>query len=177
MCGMSFRWLKKVWPTIGQPIPLRLRFSDKARKVVMQRANQEAQRFNHEYIGTEHILLGLLTDDGSVAVLALKGLGVEPWKVRANVETLILRGPNVVTTGKLPQTPRAKKVIEYSLEEARNLNHNYIGTEHILLGMLREQEGVGGVVLTNFGLTMENVRKEVIRVLSGMGRPQPTLNS
>ena len=176
MGGMRFRWLKKVWSINLQPIPPRRlnpevkyeRFSDEAKRV-MQLANQEALRFNHEYIGTDHLLLGLLIDEGGVAALALKNLGVEPWKVRANIETLIVRGPDMVTMGKLPQTPRANKVIEYSMEEARNLNHNYVGTEHILLGMLREQEGVGGVVLMNFGLTMENTRKEVIRVLTDKG--------
>jgi ATP-dependent Clp protease ATP-binding subunit ClpC len=171
---MRFRWLKKVWsinrqPTHPRPLNAELkyeRFSDEGRKV-MQLANQEAQRFNHEYIGTEHILLGLIKEGSCVAVF--KTFGFELWKVRANVETLILRGPDVVTMGKLKQTPRAKNVIEYSIEEARNLNHNYVGPEHILLGLLREQEGVGGVVLTNFGLTMENARKEVMRGLSGKG--------
>jgi len=132
----------------------------------MQLANQEAQRFNHEYIGTEHVLLGLINEGSGVAALALKSLGVELWKVRAYVETLIIRGPEVVTFGKLPQTPRARNVIEYSMEEARNLNHEYVGTEHILLGLLREQEGVGGEVLTQLGLTIENTRKEVIRLLA-----------
>jgi ATP-dependent Clp protease ATP-binding subunit ClpC len=142
------------------------RFSDEGRKV-MQLADQEAQRFNNEYIGTEHILLALIEEGSCAAVF--KSFGVELWKVRAHVESLILRGPEVVTMGRLPQTPRAKSVIQYSMEEARNQNHNYVGTEHILLGLLHEQEGVGGVVLTNFGLTMENARKEVIRVLSGKG--------
>jgi hypothetical protein len=116
------------------------RFTDRARKV-MQLANQEAQRFNHEYIGTEHILLGLVKEGSGVAANVLKNLDVDLRKIRLEVEKLVQSGPEMVTMGKLPQTPRAKKVIEYSMEEARNLNHNYVGTEHILLGLLREQEG------------------------------------
>ena len=109
------------------------RFTDRARKV-MQLANQEAQRFNHEYIGTEHILLGLVKEGSGVAANVLKNLDVDLRKIRLEVEKLVQSGPEMVTMGKLPQTPRAKKVIEYSMEEARNLNHNYVGTEHILLG-------------------------------------------
>jgi ATP-dependent Clp protease ATP-binding subunit ClpC len=115
------------------------RFTDRARKV-MALANQEAQRFNHEYIGTEHILLGLVKE----------GSGV---------------GADMVTMGKLPQTPRAKKVIEFAIEEARALNHNYVGTEHILLGLLRETEGIAAQVLMNLGLKLENVRQEVLNLL------------
>lgn len=106
------------------------RFTDRARKV-MQLANQEAQRFNHEYIGTEHILLGLVKEGSGVAANVLKNLDVDLRKIRLEVEKLVQSGPEMVTMGKLPQTPRAKKVIEYSMEEARNLNHNYVGTEHI----------------------------------------------
>src|SRR5512137_1652083 len=124
------------------------RFTDRARKV-MQLANQEAQRFNHEYIGTEHILLGLVKEGSGVAANVLKNLDVDLRKIRLEVEKLVQSGPEMVTMGKLPQTPRAKKVIEYSMEEARNLNHNYVGTEHILLGLLREQEGVAAQVLMN----------------------------
>ena len=109
------------------------RFTDRARKV-MQLANQEAQRFNHEYIGTEHVLLGLIKEGSGVAANVLKNLDVDLRKIRLEVEKLVQSGPDMVTMGKLPQTPRAKKVIEYSMEEARHLNHNYVGTEHILLG-------------------------------------------
>ena len=122
------------------------RFTDRARKV-MQLANQEAQRFNHEYIGTEHILLGLIKEGSGVAANVLKNLEVDLRKIRLEVEKLVQSGPDMVTMGKLPQTPRAKKVIEYSMEEARNLGHNYVGTEHILLGLLREQEGVAAYEL------------------------------
>ena len=140
------------------------RFTDRARKV-MQLANQEAQRFNHEYIGTEHVLLGLIKEGSGVAANVLKNLEVDLRKIRQEVEKLVQSGPDMVTMGKLPQTPRAKKVIEYSMEEARNLNHNYVGTEHILLGLLREQEGVAAQVLMNLGLKLEEVREEVLNLL------------
>ncbi len=140
------------------------RFTDRARKV-MQLANQEAQRFNHEYIGTEHVLLGLIKEGSGVAANVLKNLDVDLRKIRLEVEKLVQSGPDMVTMGRLPQTPRAKKVIEYSMEEARNLNHNYVGTEHILLGLLREQEGVAAQVLMNLGLKLEDVREEVLNLL------------
>jgi ATP-dependent Clp protease ATP-binding subunit ClpC len=140
------------------------RFTDRARKV-MQLANQEAQRFNHEYIGTEHVLLGLIKEGSGVAANVLKNLDVDLRKIRLEVEKLVQSGPDMVTMGKLPQTPRAKKVIEYSMEEARHLNHNYVGTEHILLGLLREQEGVAAQVLMNLGLKLEEVRDEVLNLL------------
>ncbi|HMO87323.1 MAG TPA: Clp protease N-terminal domain-containing protein, partial [Lacipirellulaceae bacterium] len=131
----------------------------------MQLANQEAQRFNHEYIGTEHVLLGLIKEGSGVAANVLKNLDVDLRKIRLEVEKLVQSGPDMVTMGKLPQTPRAKKVIEYSMEEARHLNHNYVGTEHILLGLLREQEGVAAQVLMNLGLKLEEVREEVLNLL------------
>jgi ATP-dependent Clp protease ATP-binding subunit ClpC len=140
------------------------RFTDRARKV-MQLANQEAQRFNHEYIGTEHVLLGLIKEGSGVAANVLKNLDVDLRKIRLEVEKLVQSGPDMVTMGKLPQTPRAKKVIEYAMEEARNLGHNYVGTEHILLGLLREQEGVAAQVLMNLGLKLEDVREEVLSLL------------
>ncbi|MBL8880971.1 MAG: NDP-hexose 4-ketoreductase, partial [Phycisphaerales bacterium] len=140
------------------------RFTDRARKV-MALANQEAQRFNHEYIGTEHILLGLVKEGSGVGANVLKNLGVDLRRVRLEVEKLVKSGPEMVTMGKLPQTPRAKRVIEYAIEEARNLNHNYVGTEHLLLGLLREQEGVAAQVLMNLGLKLEDVREEVLNLL------------
>ena len=140
------------------------RFTDRARKV-MQLANQEAQRFNHEYIGTEHVLLGLIKEGSGVAANVLKNLDVDLRKIRLEVEKLVQSGPDMVTMGKLPQTPRAKKVIEYAMEEARNLQHNYVGTEHVLLGLLREQEGVAAQVLINLGLKLEEVREEVLNLL------------
>jgi ATP-dependent Clp protease ATP-binding subunit ClpC len=175
MVGMGFSWLKKLWPITRrlapwQPMILESKYGRLADDVkrVMQLANLEAQRFNHEYIGTEHILLGLLADDGSVAVLVLQGLGIEPRIVRAQVETYVMKGPDDAK-GKLPLTPRAKSVIEHSLEEAHNLNHNHVGPEHVLLGLLREKEGFGGAVLMNYGLTIESACSEVNRILSDKG--------
>jgi ATP-dependent Clp protease ATP-binding subunit ClpA len=140
------------------------KFTDRARKV-MQLANQEAQRFNHEYIGTEHVLLGLLREGHGVAANALRNLDIDLRKIRLEVEKIIQSGPDMVTMGKLPQTPRAKKVVEFAMEEARSLNHNYVGTEHILLGLLREQEGIAAQVLMNLGLKLEEVREEVLNLL------------
>ena len=149
------------------------RFTDRARKV-MQLANQEAQRFNHEYIGTEHILLGLVKEGSGVAANVLKNLDVDLRKIRMEVEKIVQTGPDMVTMGKLPQTPRAKKVIEYSMDEARNLNHNYVGTEHLLLGLLREQEGVAAQVLMNLGMKLDDVRDEVLNLLGhGMESAEP----
>ncbi len=146
------------------------RFTERARKV-MALANQEAQRFNHEYIGTEHILLGLVKEGSGVGANVLKNLGVDLAKVRMEVEKVVKSGPDMVTMGKLPQTPRAKKVIEYAIEEAHQLNHNYIGTEHILLGLLREQEGVAAQVLLNLGLKLDDVRQEVLSLLGAGAEP------
>ena len=137
------------------------RFTDRARKV-MQLANQEAQRSGHEFIGTEHMLLGLVKEGSGVAANVLKNLDIDLRKIRLEVEKIVQAGPDMVTMGKLPQTPRAKKVIEYSIEEARNLNHNYVGTEHLLLGLLREQEGVAAQELMNLNLKLEDVREEVL---------------
>jgi ATP-dependent Clp protease ATP-binding subunit ClpC len=153
------------------------RFTDRARKV-MALANQEAQRFNHEYIGTEHILLGLVKEGSGVGANVLKNLAVDLRKVRIEVEKLVKSGPEMVTMGKLPQTPRAKRVIEYAIEEARNLNHNYVGTEHLLLGLLREQDGVAAQVLMNIGLKLEDVREEVLNLLgAGMESEESTAAS
>ncbi len=140
------------------------RFTDRARKV-MALANQEAQRFNHEYIGTEHILLGLVKEGSGVAANVLKNMDIDLKKLRLGIEKLVKSGPDMVTMGKLPQTPRAKKVIEHAIEEARALNHNYVGTEHILLGLLRETEGIAAQVLMNLGLKLEDVRQEVLNLL------------
>src|SRR5947209_13378558 len=149
------------------------RFTDRARKV-MALANQEAQRFNHEYIGTEHILLGLVKEGSGVGANVLKNLDVDLRKVRLEVEKLVKSGPDMVTMGKLPQTPRAKKVIEYAIEEARSLNHNYVGTEHLLLGLLREHDGVAAQVLMNLGLKLEEVREEVLNLLgAGVENEEP----
>src|SRR3982750_4546245 len=113
------------------------RFTDRARKV-MALANQEAQRFNHEYIGTEHVLLGLAKEGSGVGANVLKNLDVDLRKVRLEVEKLVQPGPDRVATGGLPTTPRTKRVIEQAIEQSRSLNRNYIGTEHLLLGLIGE---------------------------------------
>jgi ATP-dependent Clp protease ATP-binding subunit ClpC len=149
------------------------RFTDRARKV-MALANQEAQRFNHEYIGTEHILLGLVKEGSGVGATVLKNLDVDIKKLRLEIEKHVKSGPDMVTMGKLPQTPRAKKVIEYAIEEARALNHNYVGTEHLLLGILRETEGIAAQVLMSMGLKLEDVRQEVLNLLGAGVEEEPT---
>jgi len=140
------------------------KFSERARKVLTL-AQEEAQRFNHNYIGTEHILLGLVREGDGVAARVLANLGVELSKVRAAVEFIIGRGERP-GSGEIGLTPRAKRVIELALDEARRLNHSYIGTEHLLLGLLREGEGVAAGVLESLGVNLERVRAEVNRILS-----------
>ena len=140
------------------------RYTDRARKVVSF-ARQEAERFNHDYIGTEHVLLGLVKEGSGVAANVLENLEVDLEKVRLEVEKMVKPAPDVVTMGQLPFTPRAKKVLEYANDEARALDHNYVGTEHLLLGLLREQEGVAAQVLVNLGLKLEDVRNEVMEFL------------
>ncbi|MCA9323116.1 MAG: NDP-hexose 4-ketoreductase, partial [Planctomycetes bacterium] len=147
------------------------RFTDRARKV-MGLARQEAQRLNHEYIGTEHILLGLVQEGSGVAANVLKNLDIDLRKVRSEVEKLVKTGPSMVTMGQLPFTPRAKKVLELALEEASNLGHNYIGTEHILLGLIKEQDGKAAKVLTNLGVQLDSVRSEILDFLGA--EPQQT---
>jgi len=147
------------------------RFSDRAQKV-MALANQEANRLFHEYIDTEHILLGLLKEGSGVGANVLKSLGVNLHKVRLEVEKLVKPGPDIITTGKLPQTPLAKKVVAYAIDEARNLDHNYVGTEHLLLGLLNVTNGVAAVVLRNLGVNIDATRKGVIDLLGGgVGTP------
>ena len=141
------------------------RFTDRSGKV-MQLANQEAQRFNHEYIGTEHVLLGLIKEGSGVGAHVLKNLDVDLRKVRLEVEKRIQSGPDMITMGKMPQTPRTKKVIEFAMEEARKLNHNYVGTEHILLGLCREEQGIAGEILNDLiEGGRETVYAEVLNLL------------
>src|SRR5207248_1029733 len=139
------------------------RFTDRARKV-MQLANQEAQRFNHEYIGTEHILLGLVKEGSGVAAYVLKNLDIDLRKFRLEVEKIVQSGPDMVTMDKLPQTPGAKKVIEYAIEEAQALRHHDVDTEHLLLGLMRHGEGVAYQVLRQLGVDLESLRNEVRRM-------------
>lgn len=140
------------------------RFTDRARKV-MQLANHEAQRFNHEYIGTEHILLGLMKEDGSIAANVLKNMDVSLQTIRNEVEAIVASGPEMVTMGRLPQTPRTKKVVELAVQSAQVLNHGYVGTEHLLLGLIKEGEGIACQVLKNLGVIAEDVTEEILHLL------------
>ena len=141
------------------------RFTDRARRVVVL-AQEEARLLNHNYIGTEHILLGLIHEGEGVAAKALESLGISLEAVRAQVEEIIGHG-GTAPSGHIPFTPRAKKVLELSLREALQLGHNYIGTEHILLGLIREGEGVAAQVLVKLGADLSRVRQQVIQLLSG----------
>jgi ATP-dependent Clp protease ATP-binding subunit ClpA len=141
------------------------RFTDRARRVVVL-AQEEARLLNHNYIGTEHILLGLIHEGEGVAARALESLGISLEAVRAEVTEIIGQGQSP-PTGHIPFTPRAKKVLELSLREALELGHNYIGTEHILLGLLREGEGVAALVLVKLGASLDRVRQVVVQLLSG----------
>ncbi len=140
------------------------KFTERARRVLTL-AQEEAQRFNHNYIGTEHLLLGLVREGDGVAAKVLNNLGVELTKVRSAVEFIIGRGEKSIS-GEIGLTPRAKKVIELAVEEARRLNHSYIGTEHLLLGLVREGEGIAFGVLESLGVSLERVRTETTRILS-----------
>src|SRR6185369_14723991 len=141
------------------------RFTDRARRVVVL-AQEEARLLNHSYIGTEHILLGLIHEGEGVAAKALESLGISLEAVRSQVEEIIGQGGSS-PSGHIPFTPRAKKVLELSLREALQLGHNYIGTEHILLGLIREGEGVAAQVLVKLGADLSRVRQQVIQLLSG----------
>jgi hypothetical protein len=145
------------------------RFTDRARRVVVL-AQEEARLLDHDYIGTEHILLGLVQEGEGVAARALESLGIALEAVRAEVERAIGRGDHA-PSGHIPFTARAKKVLELSLREALQLGHDYIGTEHVLLGILREGEGVAAETLMKLGADLSRVRQEVVRLLSGYGGP------
>jgi ATP-dependent Clp protease ATP-binding subunit ClpC len=140
------------------------KFTDRARKVLTL-AQDEAQRFNHNYIGTEHLLLGLVREGEGVAARVLENMNVELAKVRTAVEFMIGRGARPVV-GEVGLTPPAKRVIELAIDEARHLGHNYIGTEHLLLGLVREGEGIAAGVLESLGIDFDRVRHEVIRAIS-----------
>ena len=143
------------------------RFTERARQVVVL-AQDEARALKHNYIGTEHILLGLLREEEGLAARVLESLDITVEEVRAQVARIVGQGDEV-TTGQIPFTPRAKKVLELALREALSLGHNYIGTEHILLGLVRENEGVAARILLDFDADAEKIRNEIIRMLSGPG--------
>lgn len=145
------------------------KFTDRARRVLTF-AQDEAQRFNHDYIGTEHLLLGLVREDSGVAARVLDHMNVELAKVRMAIEFIIGRGDRPVV-GEVGLTPSAKRVIELAMDESRGLGHNYIGTEHLLLGLVREGDGIAAGVLESLGVSPDRVRHEVIRVLSSPDDP------
>ncbi len=140
------------------------RFTERARKVIIL-AKEEARRFNHDYIGTEHILLGLVREGEGVAAAVLQKLDVSLENIRLEIEKLVQPGPTTQIIGDIPFTPRAKKALELAAEEARSLGHNYIGTEHLLLGLIREGEGIASQVLLNLGMDLNSVRNEVMGLL------------
>jgi catechol 2,3-dioxygenase-like lactoylglutathione lyase family enzyme len=144
------------------------KFTERARKV-MSLAQEEAQRFNHNYIGTEHILLGLVAEGEGLGAKALINLGVELGRARTALEFIIGRGDRIVL-GAVGMTPRAKKVIELAVDEARRLGHHYVGTEHLLLGLIREGEGIAAGVLESLGVNLERARSSVLEML---GQPVP----
>ncbi|MEK7389311.1 MAG: ATP-dependent Clp protease ATP-binding subunit [Elusimicrobiota bacterium] len=146
------------------------RFTERAQRVILI-AQEEAKRLNHDYVGTEHILLGLIALGEGVAAQVLANLGVDLRRVRSEIEKIVGTGDNVMLLGEIPFTPRAKKVLEYAVEEAQHMGHSYVGTEHLLLGLIREEEGVAARVLENLGLRLDVVREEVLNLL-GEGQSQ-----
>jgi ATP-dependent Clp protease ATP-binding subunit ClpC len=142
------------------------RFTERVRKVI-QLAREEAMRFNHDYIGTEHLLLGLVKEGEGIAATALANLGIDLKTLRLEVEKLVEQGPSTVSVGEIPFNPQAKKVLELAVEEARKFGHNYIGTEHLLLGLIKEGEGIAAHVLENMKVDVERVQREIVKLLGG----------
>lgn len=151
------------------------RHTERARQVIVL-AQDEARRFGHNYIGTEHLLIGLLREEEGLAARVLDSVGLTVEEVRAQVTRIVGQGDEH-PTGRIPFTPRAKRVIELALLEALSLGHNYVGTEHLLLGLVRENEGVGARIMLDFDADAEKVRNEIIRLLSGPGRVKATTYS
>jgi len=141
-------------------------FTERVRRV-LARAREESLHFNHEYVGTEHMLLALIGQDEGVVAATLQNLGVDPAKIRKQVETIVQKGRAAPHDQDLPYTSRAKKVLELAMDEARQLNHNYVGTEHLLLGLLREERGIAAQVLNDAGVTTKTARAEIVRLLQG----------
>jgi ATP-dependent Clp protease ATP-binding subunit ClpC len=141
------------------------RLTERARKV-MSLANQEARRLHHEYISTEHLLLGIIQEGGGIAASALRSLGLDFGKIRAEVEQLAPAGRDSANIGKLPQSPEARKVLELAAEEARGQHHSYVGTEHLLIGMLLKTDSIAARVLTQLGITVAAARQEIDELLS-----------
>jgi ATP-dependent Clp protease ATP-binding subunit ClpA len=156
---------------VGAVVEVFERFTDRARRVVVL-AQEEARMLNHNYLGTEHILLGLIHEGEGVAARALESLGISLEAVRQQVQEIIGQGQQT-PSAHIPFTPRAKKVLELASQEALQLGHNYIGTEHILLGLIREGEGVAAQVLVKLGADLNRVRQQVIQLLHGYPGPEP----
>jgi ATP-dependent Clp protease ATP-binding subunit ClpC len=146
------------------------RFTERARQVVVL-AQDEARALKHNYIGTEHLLLGLLREEEGLAARVLESFDITVEEVREQVKRLVGQGEQEIVTGQIPFTPRAKKVLELALREALSLGHNFIGTEHVLLGVVRENQGVAARILLDFDADAEKIRTEIIRVLPGPGGP------
>src|SRR5580698_4737 len=146
-------------------------FTERVRKVLAM-AREEAARLHHEYVGTEHILLGLIREGEGVAAAVLQNMNVDLDEVQQKIEDMVKKGKAAQTTGPdLPYTSRAKKVLELAMSEARELNHSYVGTEHLLLGLMREEKGIAAQVLTDAGINLDEARKETLRLL-GTEMPQ-----
>lgn len=140
-------------------------YTDKAKRIMVL-ASQEALRFNHEYVSTEHFLLGLVKDGSGIGAGVLRSKGLDLERVRLEVEKQVKTLPDKVVMGKLPLTPRAKILIEFAAEESRRMNTRFIGSEHLLLGMLREHDGIAGTILLSLGLQIEDAREEVLKLVS-----------
>lgn len=145
------------------------RFTERAQRVILI-AQEEAKRLNHDYVGTEHVLLGLICLGEGVAAQVLSNLSIDLRLIRKEIENIVGTGDNIMLLSEIPFTPRAKKVLEFAVEESQNLGHSHVGTENLLLGLLREEEGVAAQVLDNLGVRLDIVREEVLNLL---GEPEP----
>ena len=145
-------------------------FTDRVRKVLAM-AREEAIRLQHDYVGTEHILLGLIREGEGVAAAVLSDLNVDLDQIHERVEESVSKGKATIALGELPYTSRAKKVLEFAMAEARDFNHSYVGTEHLLLGLLREEKGIAAQVLNSLGVTLDEARTEVLKVLGSDANP------
>ena len=140
------------------------RFTDKARNIIIL-ARKEAEKFNHDFLGTEHILLGILAQNDEFPILILRKLGIDPERVRQDIEAAIPKGTNTLTYDEIPFTSKARRALELAVDEARLLKHNYIGSEHILLGLIREEEGIAGNILRSLGANIFGARQLTINIL------------
>ena len=148
-------------------------FTPRAGQVIVN-AKKEASRYNHHYVGTEHILLGLIDLNEGIALNVLQRLGAEPHAIRSEIESMVGFGPDTKIVGEPPFTPKANNVVRFAIQEAQQMQHSYVGTEHILLGLLREQEGVAARVLNNLGVNLDEARKLVKEELNALDIPAST---